>query len=164
MAVTATTPHSMLAEEIRAQAAALTGWNADFLAVAGAVGPLAVLPTDFVRVDFGDVTIEQADNESDLISYAFNVIMATSRDELVDAARFLDAQVRALKLVLADRASDRSPLRTDPLPLSSLDLPAGVVVFDVRIGTSTAGEIEGEGLFRYARTLEVVVVTYETRT
>lgn len=155
----------MLAEEIRLQIAGAITWNASKLQIAEHPTERALLSHDVELVEFGEISREQADNESDFVTYGFSVLMATLSPSAETSGRTLEDWIRAASLTLNDRASDRSPLRTSPLPLSSLTL-SGSAVFEVRIGLSQPGTISGEGEqgFRTARTLEIEVVCYETRT
>ena len=162
----ALSPLSMLAEEIRLQIAGAITFNANSLSVAEHPTDRALLAHDVTYVTMGEIARERADNESQFVTYGFTVLFAVMSTSPEDGGRLLEDWVRTSSLTLNDRASDRSPLRTDPLPLSTLDLPTGCVVFDVEIGTSTPGTVAAEGQqgYRLARTVEITVTTYETAT
>lgn len=161
----AVSPLSMLAEEIRQQIAAAITMDASKLQIAEHPTERALLTHDIELVEFGEIEREQADNEADFVTYGFPVLLGTMAVSPETGGRTLEDWTRAASLALGDRASDKSPLRNVPLTLSGLTL-SGSVVFDVKIGTSSPGQVKGEGEqgYRLVRTLEVTVVCYETRT
>lgn len=161
----AVSPLSMLAEEIRLQIVAAITQNANKLNIAEHPTERALLAHDVVLVEFGDISREAESNEADMVTYSFAVLFATMATSPEAGGRTLEDWVRTASTTLGDRASDRSPLRTVPLPLSSLTL-SNSVVFDVRIGQSSPGTVKGEGEqgYRLARSLELTVVCHETRT
>ena len=163
----AVSPMSMYAEEIRLQAAAALAatLNANQLVVAEHPSARSFLTHSVVRVEFLEIERTQADNEADMVAYSLDVLFATMSPDGEAAGRLLEDWARTLSLTLGDRASDRSPLRTNPLPLSSLDPNAiNVYLFDIELGTSIPGQLEGESGFRHARNLGITATTYEQRT
>ena len=159
----AVSPMSMLAEEIRLQAAAAITQNADKLQVVEHPDERAPFPHDWLRVEFQNVDVTPADGESDFVVYSYDLHVGTVGDDLEAVGRTLNEWTRSIKLALVDRASDRSSLRTVPLPLSGLTL-ANSVVFEVEVGDDSPGTMEGDGWPRHSRTLTVRVRCYETAT
>lgn len=161
----AVSPMSMLAEEIRLQVAGAITWNASKLQIAEHPSERALLSHDIEYIEFGEIERELADNESDFVRYRFSMLLATMSPSAETSGRTLEDWTRTASKTLGDRASDKSPLRNTPLTLSQLTL-SGSVVFAIEIGTSTPGTMptEGEQFYRSARTLEIIVTCYETRT
>lgn len=159
-----TTPKALLAAEIKAQiAAAVSGleycdvetyqerqrWQRDFV---------VILPQNEEP--------EQADNESVFNSYSFTILVGTLGENRQSAADRLDASLRTIRLTLADRASDRSPLLTNPLPLTT---PAtlstyGSAALEVFVEATIIGSEPQDKMFRHAGMVTVRVVCYETET
>lgn len=127
-------------------------------------GPRSLLTHSGIRVTYRDSSREMADSESDFVAYSYEVLLWQSGDDQAVVGQALDAWAERLAETLGDSASDRSPLRTSPLPLTSVSVP-NATVFSVSVDSSTPGVVQGsdDGAFRLARLLTVTVTVYRTR-
>jgi len=161
----ATSTQSVLAEEIREQVAAALSLTTDARIFIRYPHQEAIWADESAIIEFGVVTLgERADNEADFVSYEVAVtLVATSDDSEINGQR-LDDLGRLVVKALGDRASDRSPLMTDPLPISGLAFPANVAPFSIRMLTTEQGVIGEDGGFRNSMRIPLEVRTYERST
>lgn len=170
-----TTAMSMIAEEIRSQADAVLKDAAEVTPIMTAIdvtidalsehpGPRALLTHSGCRVTYTEQERTQADNESDLVGYTYELLIWTSGEDQGDMGQALESWSERIAELLGDAASSRSMLRTVPLPLSGLTIP-NAVVWDIQVGTSVPGVVpySDDGAFRLARNLTVVVTCYRER-
>jgi len=165
--MTATTPHAMLVDEVRAQINAnISGWDASYtLAEEWPAGGRNRWPHDLCIVRTGAASWREADNEADFVTYRIEVLICTLTDDREEALEFLDKQCRAIKLMLADRASDQSPLRTNPLPTTSHNLASvNAAVHRIAVGSTVPATVPQDQGMRHAVMLPLDVTTYETAT
>lgn len=161
-------PQSMLIDEIQAQieGIGLTGLHATDRIIASEYPRKDVhWPRDVVIVKWAGASVDVADNESDFVRHSIEVVLSTKGDNEETLGQTLMLWVRQIRLTIADRASDRSPLRTDPLPLTSHNLGAiNAAVQSVVIGAPQTTSTERDGAFRVGALLPITITTYERAT
>lgn len=160
----ATDPHSMLVDEIRRQVNAALTVNADKLQRAEWPGlPRAHFTHDVTVIRWGDAAPEFYTNEHDRVEYGVLVGLTTKGADREAMGQTLSLWARTVRRTLADRPSDRSPLATNPLPLSSLNLAnAGAAFLSVRFGaTETMVDEVGAKAFRGGVIVPVIVTLQE---